>query len=157
MPPEVQVGTILMKEWPLTTQFFGLESEPWSGNWSVVKALDGFALDRKIRTAGWNFFFMAAEVKVMFFGALGTKKIHNALKRILAKVRHQSFNGLEVTGIVAKRFLGVPYATVSAHTHAISNRAAAWIAPRHGRRPSVTQSGPEVERVSGPGVTYETL
>src|SRR5436309_12485361 len=99
---------------------------------------------------------MAAEVKVMFFGALGTKKIHNALKRILAKVRHQSFNGLEVTGIVAKRFLGVPMPPFP-HTHAISNRAAAWIAPRHGRRPSVTQSGPEVERVSGPGVTYETL
>jgi hypothetical protein len=58
---------------------------------------------------------MAAEVKVMFFGALGAKKIQNALKRILVKVRHQNFNSLEVTGIVAKRFLGVPYVTVSAH------------------------------------------
>jgi hypothetical protein len=100
------------------TQFLG-ESEPYSGNWRLVKALDGFALDRKIRDAGWNFFFMAAEVKVMFFGALGTKKIQNALKRILAKVRDQNFNGLEVTGIVAKRFLGVPYATVSAHSRHI--------------------------------------
>jgi hypothetical protein len=60
-------------------------------------------------------FFMAAEVKVMFFGALEAKKIQNALKRILVKVRHQNFNSLEVTGIVAKRFLGVPYVTVSAH------------------------------------------
>jgi hypothetical protein len=100
------------------TQFLG-ESEPYSGNWRLVKALDGFALDRKIRDAGWNFFFMAAEVKVMFFGALGTKKIQNALKRILAKVRDQNFNGLEVTGIVAKRFLGVPFATVSAHSRHI--------------------------------------
>jgi len=100
------------------THFLG-ESEPYSGNWRLVKALDGFALDRKIRDAGWNFFFMAAEVKVMFFGALGTKKIQNALKRILAKVRDQNFNGLEVTGIVAKRFLGVPYATVSAHSRHI--------------------------------------
>jgi hypothetical protein len=101
------------------TQFLGLESEPYPGNWRLVKALDGFALDRKIRDAGWNFFFMAAEVKVMFFGALETKRIQNALKRILAKVRHQNFNGLEVTGIVAKRFLGVPYATVSAHSRHI--------------------------------------
>jgi hypothetical protein len=85
----------------------------------VVKALDGLTLDRKIRAAGWNFFFMAAEVKVIFFGALGTKKIQNALKRILAKVRHLNFNGLEVTGIVAKRFLGMPYATVSAHSRHI--------------------------------------
>jgi len=81
--------------------------------------LDGFALDRKIRIAGWNFFFMAAEVKVMFFGAVGAKKVQNALIRILAKVKRQHFNGLEVTGIVAKRFLGVPYATVSAHSRHI--------------------------------------
>ena len=101
------------------TQLPGLESEPYSGNWSLVKVLDGFALDRKIHAAGWNFFFMAADVKVMFFGALGAKKIENALKLILAKVRHQNFNSLEVTGIVAKRFLGVPYAVVSAHSRHI--------------------------------------
>src|SRR5712692_4084995 len=119
MTPTVEVGTILIEERPLITQLLGLQSEPCSGNWSVVKALDSFALDRKIHAAGWNFFFMAAEVKVMFFGALGTKKIQSALKRILAKVRDQNFNGLEVTGIVAKRFLGVPYATVSAHSRHI--------------------------------------
>jgi hypothetical protein len=62
---------------------------------------------------------MAAEVKVMFFGALGTTRIQNAVQRILAKVKPQSFNCLEITGIVAKRFLGVPYATVSAHSRHI--------------------------------------
>jgi hypothetical protein len=85
------------------TQLLGLESEPCSGDWSVVKGLDGFALDRKIRAAGWNFLCMAAEVKVMFFGALGTKKIQNAVKRILGKIRPQHFNAFEVTGIVALR------------------------------------------------------
>jgi len=92
MPPTVQVGTILIEEQPLIAQVLGLESEPYSGNWGVVKAFDSFALDRKIHPAGWNFFFMAAEVKVMFFGALGAKNIQNALKRILGKVRHQNFN-----------------------------------------------------------------
>ncbi len=123
MPPEVQVGTILMSEWP---QFLGLKSEGlecegleskrYSGQWSVVKALDGLTLDRKIRAAGWNFFFIAAEVKVMFFGALSAKRIQHAVNRILDKVGQQNFNGLEVTGIVAKRFMGVPYAVVSAHS-----------------------------------------
>jgi hypothetical protein len=116
MPPTVQVGTILIEEWPLMPQLLGLESEPYSGNWSLVKALNGSALDRKIRASGWNLFFMAAEVKAMFFGALGAKKIEHALKRILRKVKQQHFNGLEVTEIVAKRFLGVPYAIVSAHS-----------------------------------------
>src|ERR1700740_1990537 len=140
MPPTVQVGAILIEEWPLMTQLSGLESEPYSGNWSLVKVLDGFTLDRKIRASGWNFFFMAAEVKTMFFGALGGERIEKALKRILGKVKQQHFNGLEVTEIVAKRFLGVPYATVSAHSRhvqqscyldseqarATSQSAAAW-------------------------------
>ena len=118
MPQEVQVGTILMSQWPpfLGLRSEGLESESYSGHWSVVKALDGFALDRKVRAAGWNFFFIASEVKVMFLGSLGAKKIQHALHRILGKVSRQHFNGLEVTGIVAKRFLGLPYAIVSAHS-----------------------------------------
>ena len=116
MLPAVQVGTILMRESPRMTQLFGLESESYSGEWGVVKAFDSFAIDRKIHAAGWNFFFMAAEVKALFFGALGAKKIQNALERILGKVKQQHFNGLEVTGIVAKRFLGVPYITISAHS-----------------------------------------
>lgn len=119
MPPTVQVGAILIEEGPLMTQLLGLETEPYSGNWSLVKALNGFALDRKIHAAGWNFFFMAAEVKVIFFGAIGATKIQNALKRILGKVKQQHFNGLEVPGIVAKRFLGMPYAIVSAHSRHI--------------------------------------
>jgi hypothetical protein len=119
MSPSIQVGTILMKDWPMMTRLLELENEPCWGNWNLVKALDGFALDRKIHTAGWNFFFMAAEVKVMFFGALGAKKIQNALQRLLGKMRGQDFNCLEVTGIVAKRFLGVPYTTVSAHSRHI--------------------------------------
>ena len=116
MTPKVHVGTVLIEERPRIAQVLGLESEPYSGNWSVIKALDGFSLDRKIHAAGWNFFFMAAEVKVMIFCAIGATKVQSALKRILEKVRRQNFNCFEVTGIVAKRFLGVPYATVSGHS-----------------------------------------
>jgi len=119
MPPSIQVGTILMKASPMMTELLGLESGPSLGNWSQLKAVDGFGLDRKIQAAGWNFFFMAAEVKVMFFGAVGAKKVQNALQRILGKVRGQGFNCLEVTGIVAKRFLGMPYTIVSAHSRHI--------------------------------------
>jgi hypothetical protein len=116
MPSTVQAGTILMKEWPGMLQIPGLETEPCFGDWSLVKALDGFALDRKIHTAGWNFFFMATEIKAIFLGSLGTAKLQSALKRISAKVKHQHFNALEVTAIVARHFLGVPYVTVSAHS-----------------------------------------
>jgi hypothetical protein len=116
MPQNVKVGTILMKEWPGMPQLPGFDTEPCFGEWSQVKVLDGFALNRKIHAAGWNFFFMATEVKAMFFGSLAEAKVQSALKRILAKVKPQNFNGLEVTEIAARRFLGVPYVTVSAHS-----------------------------------------
>ena len=116
MPLTIQVGAILTNESPLMTQTFGIETVPCSGNWKLVNGLDGSALDCKIHAAGWNFFFMAGEIKGMFLGALGAMKIQNALQRILEKVKPQHFNGLEVTGIVASHFLGVPYVTVSAHS-----------------------------------------
>jgi hypothetical protein len=119
MSPNVQTGTILIEDRPLIAQVLGLESEAYFGNWGVVKMSDNSALDRKIHAAGWNFFFMAREVKATFFGAVGAMKVQKALKRILESVKHENYNGLEVTGIVAKRFLGLPYTVVSAHSRHI--------------------------------------
>lgn len=119
MAVAIQVGTILIDEQPLMTRVLGLETESYLGTWSTVKDFDSFALDRKIHAAGWNFFFMAAEVKAMFFGALGAANIKRAVKRILSKVQKQNFNSLEVTGIVAKHFLGVPYTSISVHSRHI--------------------------------------
>ena len=116
MPSTVEVGTILMREWPGMPTLIGVESEPLFEGWSTVKVQDTSPLDRKMRAVGWNFFFMATEVKAMFFGSLSATKIQSALRRILAKVRPQHFNGLEVTELVARHFLGVPYVTMSAHS-----------------------------------------
>src|SRR2546427_12838353 len=98
-----------MKEWPEMTRLLWLGSEPCSGEWSLLKVLDGFALDRKVHAAGWNFFFMAAVVKTMVFGSPGEAKIQNAVKRMLEKGTQRQFNGLEVTEIGAGRLLGGPY------------------------------------------------
>lgn len=119
MPQDVQVGSILVKEYPPMPELVGLKIERYSGNWNLVSTLDGFALDRKIHSAGWNFFFMAGGVKAMFFGAMGAKKIENAMHRIFRKIKQQPFNALEVTGIVRKRFLGVRYTVVSVHSRHI--------------------------------------
>jgi hypothetical protein len=112
----IEVGTILMREWPGMPQLIGVETEPLFEGWSTVKVPDASPLDGKIHAAGWNFFFMATEVKAMFFGSLSATKIQSALRRILSKVKLQHFNGLEVTEIVGRHFLGVPYVTMSAHS-----------------------------------------
>ena len=119
MPPVVQVGSILIEEGPQLKQILGLESKLYFGSWSLVDAPNSLALDRKIRASGWNFFFIAEEVKAVFFGALGPTKVQNALRQILGKVQARHFNALEVTKIGVEHFLGIPYAVISAHSRHI--------------------------------------
>jgi hypothetical protein len=119
MPPAVHAGSLLIQGRSLITQLLDLKTEPYFENWNFVRDLDSSALDRKIHAAGWNFFYIAAEVKVMFWGVAAEKRIQRAIRKILIKVNPQSFNGLEVTAIVSKHWLGVPFTVVSAHSRHI--------------------------------------
>jgi hypothetical protein len=112
----IQVGTILIgEESPRMAQVLALQLLPYFKNWSVAKSLDDHTLDETIRLAHWNFFFLAQEIKAKFFGEATEGKVREALLQIAKKVRNQHFNCLEVTGILQKRFFGVPYTQVSTH------------------------------------------
>jgi hypothetical protein len=119
MQQEIQAGTVLMKE----SHLFVLESEPYFGNWSVVRAFEDYPFDQQVHAAGCHFPFIGAEVKVRFLGELGTKKINKAFTQILRKMRGHNFNCIKVTGIIVKRFLGVSYTTVSAHSRYLQQKA----------------------------------
>lgn len=62
---------------------------------------------------------MAGEVKGTIFGFDGQVAVRRALKRILANLKLERFNGLEITQVEVKRFLGLPYASVCAHSRHI--------------------------------------
>ena len=115
----IRIGTILMQDRPLMSRRLGLEQDAYSKSWSVIRAVNGFSLDRKVRAAGWNSFFMAGTITASAFGSIKEGSVRSALQRIFSKVRAEDFNCLEVTGIVAHHFLGIPYVTVSAHSRHI--------------------------------------
>jgi hypothetical protein len=119
MSQEIQVGRILIDSKRFKAPVFGLQSEPYVGNWSLVKDLDSVAMDHTLRADGWNFFFMAAAVKASVLGGIEAKNIGNAVGHIFTKVKKKEFNCLEITKIVAKSFMGIPYVTVSAHSRHI--------------------------------------
>jgi hypothetical protein len=119
MATTVQVGTIFIEDRPLIMRPLDLKSESYSGAWGVLQSHTGSTLDQKIRGTGWNCFFMAAEVKASVFGGLAAKSIRRALKQIFAKVKDPDFNCLEVTKIIEKRFWGMPYITICAHSRHI--------------------------------------
>jgi hypothetical protein len=47
------------------------------------------------------------------------RNVRRAVKRILSNLKSEKFNGLEITQVAAKRFLGLPYATVCGHSRHI--------------------------------------
>ena len=114
MADKIKMGSILIEEGTLLPESLRFESEPYSNGWRFVKNLDGYGLDRKIRDAGWNFFYMAGELKVSVFGHVGEGTGRRAIKEILGKLKLDKFNCLEITQVAGKRFLGLPYVNVSA-------------------------------------------
>lgn len=115
MADAIKVGTILIEERTLMPECLQFDSEPYSDGWRAVKNLDGYGLDRKIRDAGWTFFYMADEIRASVFGFDRQKALCRAVNRLLANPKAEKFNSLQITRVVARRFLGLPYVTVSAH------------------------------------------
>ena len=130
MAGKIETGTILIKEGVLLPESLRFESEPYSKGWRLVKNLDGYGLDRKIREAGWTFFFIAGEIEASVFGFDVERTTHRAIKRVLANLKSEKFNSLEITQVAAKRFLGLPYVTVSAHSRHIQESMVLFHAKR---------------------------
>ena len=132
MPDKIRTGTILIKEGALLPESLGFESEPYSKGWRLVKNLDSRGLDRKIRDAGWTFFFMAGGVNASAVGSDLEKTTRRAIKKVIASMELDGFNCLEIAQVAAKRFLGLPYITVSAHPRHIQESMFLF----HAERPS---------------------
>ena len=119
MTDMITAGTILIADGALMPESLRFESEPYSNGWRSVKNLDGHGLNRKVRDAGWTFFYLAGELKASVCGFDVGKTTNRAIKRILADRKSEKFNCLEITRVAAKRFLGLPYVSVSAHSRHI--------------------------------------
>jgi hypothetical protein len=114
MAETINTGSILFKDETLLPDALRFDSEPCATGWRLVKDLDGYELNRRIHDAGWRFFCIAGEIKSSVFGFEGPKTVRRAVKRMLARLRPDKFNSLQITRVASKRFLGVPYVRVSA-------------------------------------------
>jgi hypothetical protein len=119
MAQTIKTGTMFIKDGTVLPDELRFESEPCATGWRLVQNLDGHGLGQKIHEAGWSFFYLAGEIKATIFGFDGQKAVRRAVKRILANLKSDKFNGLEITQVEAKRFLGFPYASVCAHSRHI--------------------------------------
>ncbi len=112
-------GTILIRENTLLPAGLAVESESFLPGWRVAKNLDGYGLARKMEDAKWNYFYLAGVTRTVVLGREGPETMRRAVRRALARLDRLKFNSLEITTVVSKRFLGIPFTSVSIHSRHI--------------------------------------
>ncbi len=119
MPDTFKTGTILIREDTPLPANLPIESEAFLPGWRVVKNLDRSTQARNIEGANWNFFYLAGEMKATVLGRDRSGTLRRAVKCVLAKQEGQKFNSLEITKVVLRRLLGIPFMSVTAHSRHI--------------------------------------
>ena len=119
MPDTNGARTILIREATPLPANLSVESEAFLPGWRVVKNPDRATLARNIEGANWNFFYLVGEIRATVLGRDRPGALCRAVKRVLAKQEGWKFNSLEITKAVSKRFLGIPFMSVTAHSRHI--------------------------------------
>src|SRR5437773_12513690 len=119
MPDTSRAGTTLIREdTPLPTNL-SIESEAFLTGWRIIKNLDRSTLARNIEGANWSFFYLAGEIRATVLGRDRSGTLRRAVRRVLAKQKGQKLNSLEITNVISKRFLGIPFINITAHSRHI--------------------------------------
>jgi len=141
----IKAGTILIKEGTPLPEALRIERVPYVPGWTLVEDFDGYGLDREIREVGRTFFCLAGDIRATVVGMAGMDRyalVRRAVKKILANPRSKKFNALEITRVVSKRFLGVPYASLSARSRHIQDSLFLFQGPTEAERDrQVMQNG----------------
>jgi hypothetical protein len=118
----ISPGTILVEKSTLLPGSLGLDSDLSGGGWArVTDNPDRQQIEKNLAAAGWTFFLMSGAIKTLGFGFARPQMIQAALKRLIASVRLQRCNCLEIDAISTRSFLGIPYVCISAHSRHIQS------------------------------------
>jgi hypothetical protein len=118
----IEAGTVLIEEGAYVPESLRLDSARDAQGWKAVEPADRHKLERNISRAGLIFFLMADEIKATVFGFDQQKAVRAALQQIIASVRLQGCNSLQITQVAAKSFLRIPFVSVSARSRHIQER-----------------------------------
>ena len=116
MSSPLKIGSVLLQGGAFIPKSIWLEKETYCPGWHLITNLDGDELDRQIREAHWNFMFAEGALHGASWGSWSGTAVRCALIRVLRKTKLTRLNGLEITGIHKRRFLGFPYVSVAGHS-----------------------------------------
>jgi hypothetical protein len=115
MAPINETGMVLIRDGALLPPDLSIESETFLPGWRVVKNLDGYTLNRKIKEANWNFVRLTGGYSAKVVGRAYPGTLRKGVTRILTELRGRKFNSLEITVVVLKRFVGLAFLSISAN------------------------------------------
>ena len=116
MSNPLRIGTVLVRTDTFVPESVWVQRETFCDEWQAITNLGGDDLDRQIREDGWSLMFMGGAISGTSWGSWSGTAIRCAAIRVLKKTRASKFNAFEITGIHARRFLGVPYVVVTGHS-----------------------------------------
>ena len=120
----IKTGTILIERDATMPSSVLLEGAADANGWRSVSNFDANQLEIAIQQGGWTFFFMAGEIRITAFGWDKEQAARRAMEKVLSDVESQRCNCAEFTQVSAKSFLGMPYASVTAHSRHIQKSSA---------------------------------
>ncbi len=112
---QLQEGSVLLRSGTLTPPLVPLNLTNFSNDWQSIGNSGGRVLDQGFRRSGWNLFFLAGGIRGYAVGS-GRNSIMRATAKILSRVKAQGFNCAQISEVIVKRFLGVRYVRVEAHS-----------------------------------------
>ena len=115
MTHPITAGSILVQASAHLPIAVRLQGQSDANGWAAIEDTRS-AFEKAIREAGWTFFFMAGEIQATAFGFDKPKARRTALRRLIADVRSQHCNSIEINQVTDKSFLGLPYVRVTAHS-----------------------------------------
>ena len=116
----LNAGTFLIARGTPLPPAWRLEDDSVASGWSrLANIFDSHQLDKELVAAGWTFFLMAGAITTTAFGLSRPRMLDAALAQLIAAVRLQRCNCLEIDDVRMRSFLGIPYISISAHSRHI--------------------------------------
>jgi hypothetical protein len=114
MTDTITEGSILVEDGTYLPKSLRLPGESDTNGWGAVNGARS-TFEKEIQAEGWTFFYLAGEIATTVFGFDRQRTLRTALKRLIENVKSQHCNSIEITRVVRKSFLSVPYVRVFAH------------------------------------------
>ena len=124
MPDRAEDGIIFIRDGTILPPILSVTTDAFLPNWRIVTSHNRSTLARSIEGCDWYFFYLAGDIQATVLGGNTRRALRKALKAILTKHGNDQLNSIDITAIVSRHFLGIPFTTFTAHSRQIQQRIA---------------------------------